>query len=227
MKILKLLLLLAGFIAVGSGQAAAGDLKIIANKDVRADTISATELRSVFLEETIRFAGMPVEPVLEGSGPVHEAFIKEYLGKDDETLQTYYRTLVFSGKGFMPKILGSDAAVIAYVARSKGTIGYVSATSNTEGVKTLVVTSVKNPGERSLITRVEPEYPEVLRRLQIGGTVRLALTISAKGSVEEVRLLGGNPILGERAIAAVKQWVYAPSHSRTITEISIPFAPER
>ncbi|MGB8471903.1 MAG: energy transducer TonB, partial [Candidatus Sulfotelmatobacter sp.] len=77
--------------------------------------------------------------------------------------------------------------------------------------------------QRTLITRVEPQYPETLKRLNIGGIVRLRVTISAKGNVEEVQLLGGNPILGEAAISAVRRWIYAPSHSHAVTEISIPF----
>ena len=47
--------------------------------------------------------------------------------------------------------------------------------------------------DRKLITRVEPEYPETLLRLYIGGIVRLEVTISARGDVENDTLLGGEP----------------------------------
>ena len=57
--------------------------------------------------------------------------------------------------------------------------------------------------------------------------MRLQLTIGPNGNVEAVELLGGNPILGEAAVAAVRQWVYNPSHSRTIEELSIPFGSHR
>jgi ABC-type phosphate transport system substrate-binding protein len=72
-------------------------------------------------------------------GPAHEAFLKEYLGKSDTALQAFYRSLVFTGKASMPKILGSDAEVVAYVAKTKGAIGYVSPDASTAGVKTLQV----------------------------------------------------------------------------------------
>ena len=65
--------------------------------------------------------------------------MKEYLGKSDAALQTYYRSLVFTGKGSMPRTLGSDAEVTAYVAKTKGAIGYVSAGAGSEGAKTLQV----------------------------------------------------------------------------------------
>jgi TonB family protein len=81
--------------------------------------------------------------------------------------------------------------------------------------------------ERSLISRVEPEYPDTLQRLYIGGVVRLELTVTPKGNVESVILLGGNPILGQSAMAAAKKWRYAPASSRTVVEVRISFDPHR
>jgi TonB family protein len=206
----------------------AADVKVIANGSVKADMISAIEVKSVFLEEYNSLRdGTHVEPVLERDGPVHEAFLHEYLGGTDDDLQNYYRALVFSGRGSMPKQLGSDAEVVAYVARTKGAIGYVSAETAVEDVKTMTIVRSGNDSQRRLITRVEPEYPDTLKRLNIGGTVRLQLTIAPSGNVEAVEVLGGNPILGESAVAAVKQWVYTASHSRTIAELSIPFGSHR
>ena len=122
----------------------------------------------------------------------------------------------------MPKELSSDAEVVAYVARTRGAIGYVSSAASTEGVKVLMVSDGRNP-QRTLLTRVEPGYPETLQRLQIGGIVRLAVTISPNGAVENVALLGGNPILAEAATKAVKQWIYSPGPSETTIEVAIPF----
>jgi TonB family protein len=224
MKCPKSLLVAAGLMIFFPVNALAGDVKVIANSNVKADTISAAELKRVFLEEKISLAdGTHVEPVLEKDGPVHEAFLQEYLGISEDDLQTYYRALVFAGRGFTPKVLGSDAEVVAYVARTRGAIGYVSSAASVVGVKTLAIWVPGSNAERKLITRVEPDYPETLKRLNIGGTVRLQVYISAKGNVEDVELLGGNPILGESAAVAVKKWVYTAGRSRTIAEVSISF----
>ena len=80
-----------------------------------------------------------VEPVLLKSGDAHESFVKQYTGKTAIALVTYYRSLAFTGKGAMPKALASDAEVVAYVRKTKGAIGYVSASASTEGVKILEV----------------------------------------------------------------------------------------
>jgi TonB family protein len=225
MKNHKLLSLLAVVVIFAPFRVIAADVKVIANGSVKLDTISANEVKSVFLEESTSLRdGTHVEPVFERDGPVHEAFLHEYLaaGTDDD-LQSYYRALVFSGRGSMPKQLGSDAEVVAYVARTKGAIGYVSAETPVGDVKTLTIVREGNGAQRRLITRVEPDYPDTLKRLNIGGTVRLQLTIGPRGNVEAIEVLGGNPILGESAAAAVKQWVYTASRSRTITQLSIPF----
>ena len=65
--------------------------------------------------------------------------------------------------------------------------------------------------ERQLVREQLPEYPAVLKKMGIGGTVRVSALISADGSVKSAFVQGGNPVLGELACGAVKKWKYAPS----------------
>ena len=227
-KTLRTFLALLALSALLPKHANAGNgVRIIANPSVKADSISPAELKGVFLEERNSLSdGSRVEPVLSRGGAAHEAFIKQYLGKSDSDLQLYYQSLVFTGKGSVPKSISSDADIAAYVAKTRGAIGYVSSEASVEGVKTLSVAESENDGGRKLVTRVEPVYPATLHANHIGGIVRLRVSIAPNGSVESADLLGGNPILGDAAIAAVKRWVYAPG-PRTKTEVSIPFDPER
>jgi TonB family protein len=204
---------------------AAANLKVIANSSVRAESITPAELRSIYLEETRMLSdGSHVEPVLERGGSAHQALLKQYLGRDAESLQDYYRALVFTGRGSMPKTLGSDTEVVEYVARTRGAIGYVSEDTASDGVKTLAIVD-QEKHERKLLTRVDPDYPVTLREHQIGGLVRLRVTIAASGSVEDVQVLGGNPILGEAAAIAVRKWSWAPGHASTSQEVVVPFDP--
>jgi ABC-type phosphate transport system substrate-binding protein len=134
---LRNIILLAGF-AVASLQA--GEIKIIANPSVGASDISSDELKRVFLITKSSLSdGSHVEPVLEKAGGTHEAFLKEYLGKTDAALSTYYRSLIFTGKGAMPKTFATDAEVVSYVAKTKGAVGYVAAGTPSPGVKQLEV----------------------------------------------------------------------------------------
>jgi TonB family protein len=214
---------IASFLAVLTFNGFAVDVKVVANPSVKTDSISIAELRKIFLAETITFKdGSHVEPVFEREGVVHETFVNSLLKQTSASLHGRYGELVFTGKASMPKSFSSDADVVAYVARTRGAIGYVSASASTDGVKVLDVFEGSKT-ERRLITRIEPEYPATLRQMGIGGTVRLQVTISPEGNVETVILLGGNPILGETAVKAVKQWVYAAGPAKTTTQITIPF----
>jgi hypothetical protein len=140
MKHLQFFLVASAVGICAAAAAFAADVKIIANSSVTATEISAEELKGIFLltKGSITEGGH-VEPVLEKSGAAHEAFLKQYVGKTDSALETYYRGLVFTGKASMPKTVGSDAEVTAYVAKTKGAIGYVGADAGTEGVKVLDV----------------------------------------------------------------------------------------
>ena len=115
----------------------AADIRLIANPSVKANRVSSDELKRIFLGTDTSLEGGHVVPVFEKGGATHEAFLKAYLGKTDAALNTYYRSLVFTGKASMPKTLGSDAEMGAYVAKTKGAIGYVSAGASPAGVKTL------------------------------------------------------------------------------------------
>jgi len=210
--------------ALGS-RALASDVKVIVNPSVHAESIPASELRAVFLEESSSLAGAHVEPVLAKSGRTHDAFLREYIGLTDYDLQAYYHTLVFTGRGAIPKTLNSDAEVVAYVARTRGAIGYVSADARDDGVRILTVVSAET-SERKLIHRVQPDYPTELRANSIGGTVRLLVTITPAGSVVDVKIVGGDAALGAAAARAVAQWKYAPAPSRTSTEVTLTFGPQ-
>src|SRR5216684_2981911 len=103
--VLKCLLVTAMVCVFGGHAAQRADLKVIANPSVSVSSISADELKNVFLVTKTSLSGGHVEPVLEKGGPTHEAFLKQYLGKTDAALNTYYKSLVFTGKAFMPKML--------------------------------------------------------------------------------------------------------------------------
>ena len=62
----------------------------------------------------------------------------------------------------------------------------------------------------NLIHDVPPQYPPEAGRARIEGTVVLLAVIGTDGSVKDVRVENGLPILAQAAIDAVKQWRYKP-----------------
>src|SRR5437899_1160493 len=61
-----------------------------------------------------------------------------------------------------------------------------------------------------LIRKVQPAYPPLARQARIQGQVVLQAEISKDGSIENLRLISGHPMLAPAAIEAVKQWRYKP-----------------
>ena len=64
--------------------------------------------------------------------------------------------------------------------------------------------------ESDLIRRIEPEYPEEARLTGIQGPVVLEVRIRPDGTVEQLRILSGEPVLANAAMMAVKQWQFKP-----------------
>jgi TonB family protein len=85
----------------------------------------------------------------------------------------------------------------------------------------------ESKSDRKVLSRIEPDYPPVLKMRQIGGTVKLQITITASGNVENPKVIGGNPILAEAAVAAVKKWKYAAGESASTATVSFEFNPYR
>lgn len=90
-----------------------------------------------------------------------------------------------------------------------------------------VWSQAKYDSERKVVTRVEPEYPETLKRLYIGGVVRVEVVVTATGNVESMQLMGGNPILGQSTMKAVKQWKFASGAGKSTFTVSMTFDPHR
>ncbi len=73
-----------------------------------------------------------------------------------------------------------------------------------------ILTLPSQEAERSLLHRVEPDYPEAARQQQVQGKVVLDLHMGEDGRVHEVTLVSGPSLLAPAATAAVKQWRFKP-----------------
>jgi TonB family protein len=79
---------------------------------------------------------------------------------------------------------------------------------------------------RKLITRVEPTYPEIARRMSITGKVKLSVVIAANGNVRDAKVIGGHPILVNAAMDAVKKWKFEPASIESSRTVEVTFEPQ-
>ena len=62
-----------------------------------------------------------------------------------------------------------------------------------------------------LMNKVQPAYPPLARQTRISGTVRLHAIIGKDGSVQQLEVMSGHPLLVQSALDAVRQWRYQPT----------------
>lgn len=63
----------------------------------------------------------------------------------------------------------------------------------------------------SLIYKLQPQYPAIARTIHLQGTVYLRAIIATDGTVRQLEVISGNPILANPALEAVRQWRYQPT----------------
>jgi TonB family protein len=78
-------------------------------------------------------------------------------------------------------------------------------------------------GKRQLRVSPPPSYPELARRLRISGMVHLQAVVRRDGTVIDVKVLGGNPLLAEALSHAVMSWKYDPAARETVEQVDYSF----
>lgn len=113
---------------------------VIANPGLKADSVTKTELRDVFTGAASSVkGGGHVVPALLKQGTTHGDFSTTYLNKSPVALLICWRGLVMTSQAAMPKILDSEDAMVEYVARTSGAIGYIGKGTAHDNVKVLEV----------------------------------------------------------------------------------------
>jgi protein TonB len=79
-----------------------------------------------------------------------------------------------------------------------------------------------------LIFQPKPEYPPLARMARIQGTVRLEAVISRDGTIQDLKVVSGHPLLVKAAIEAVQRWRYQPTMLNgepveVVTEVDVNF----
>lgn len=82
-------------------------------------------------------------------------------------------------------------------------------------------------GDRKVRQRVTPQYPELAKRVNASGTVRLEVEVAPNGEVKTVKALGGHPLLIPAAEDAVRKWKYEPMKETTSAVVEFKFAPNQ
>ncbi|MCC6391854.1 MAG: energy transducer TonB [Bryobacterales bacterium] len=85
-----------------------------------------------------------------------------------------------------------------------------------------------NVQSAKLIRQPKPAYPPLAKQARIQGTVRFQAIIGKDGTIQNLQLISGHPLLVPSATEAVKQWVYQPTllngePVEVVTQIDVNF----
>jgi len=81
-------------------------------------------------------------------------------------------------------------------------------------------TTSTDEGKRKVKSKVAPTYPELAKRMNVTGKVKIEVIIAPDGRVKSTRAVGGHPLLVQSCQDAVKEWKFlpAPEESTQIVE---------
>jgi TonB family protein len=79
---------------------------------------------------------------------------------------------------------------------------------------------------RKAKTKVAPAYPDLAKRMNITGTVRVLVVVSPNGSLKDTKVVGGNPLLVNAAMDALKKWKFEPADSESSGTVEFKFQPQ-
>ena len=78
-------------------------------------------------------------------------------------------------------------------------------------------------GKRKLKSKVSPVYPELARRMNVSGKVKIELVIAPDGHVKSSRAIGGHPLLVQACLDAVKGWKFVPGPEESTQLVEFDF----
>lgn len=116
--------------------------------------------------------------------------------------------------------------IVSSAGRKFGVRGVVVALLHSLSLALLIAVSVPAhaAGDRAIVSRVPPAYPELAKRMKISGQVKVEATIDPDGKVTAVKTLSGNRMLAPAAEDAVKRWKFEAGSGVGTTEVEVNFA---
>ena len=83
--------------------------------------------------------------------------------------------------------------------------------------------SATDESKRKVKSKTAPSYPELAKRMNVSGKVKIEVIITPDGKVRSTRVIGGHPLLVQACQDAVKDWKFVPAAEETTQVIEFEF----
>ena len=77
--------------------------------------------------------------------------------------------------------------------------------------------------DRKIKSQVVPVWPELAKKMNVKGTVKVEVVITPAGTVKSAKALGGHPLLIDSALDAVKKCKFEPAATETTQIVNFNF----
>ena len=77
--------------------------------------------------------------------------------------------------------------------------------------------------KRKVKSKTAPAYPELARRMNVSGKVKIEVVIATDGHVKSTRVVGGHPLLVQTCQDALKEWKFVPAAEETTQIVEFEF----
>ena len=76
---------------------------------------------------------------------------------------------------------------------------------------------------RRVKSKVPAVYPELARKMNLAGTVKVQVVVAPNGTVKEAKIVGGHPVLANAALDAVRKWRFEPAAAESTGIVDFKF----
>ena len=91
------------------------------------------------------------------------------------------------------------------------------------GGSALAQTASTDESKRKIKSKTAPAYPELARRMNVSGKVKIEVVIASDGHVKSTRVIGGHPLLVQTCQDAVKEWKFLAAAEETTQIVEFEF----
>ena len=91
------------------------------------------------------------------------------------------------------------------------------------GASALAQSGTTDESKRKVKTKTAPMYPELAKRMNVSGKVKIEVVITPDGRVKSTRVVGGHPLLVQACQDAVKEWKFGPAPEESTQVVEFEF----
>ncbi len=123
-----------------NSNAFASDWILVANKGIVEGALSNSDVKKIFLGKKKMWGNdQKILLAIPKEDDMFKNFVKTYTKKSPGQFKNYWKNMLFTGKGEMPKTFSNDKELVEYIQATKGAIGFVSSSAGSENVKTISI----------------------------------------------------------------------------------------